>query len=390
MSEKKTAVKPDQAAGEGNSISRRSLLAGSVGATVGGLVTAEAARAQAGGAHAAHSQATQHRTYSGSLSNRIYRLNPVHPEMADIAENPINIPPPIARREPTTVRVDLETREIEAHLDEQSMFRFWTFNGKVPGPFVRVRVGDTVEVHLKNAEDSWMMHNVDFHAATGPGGGAGATTAAPGEERSFTFKALNPGIYVYHCAVPPVALHIANGMYGLILVEPEDGLPPVDREFYVMQGELYTEEPFGSSGLLTESYDKLINERPEYFVFNGHVGALTDHYPLTAQVGETVRIYFGVGGPNYTSSFHVIGEIFDKAYQLGSVTSPPITDVQSISVPPGSANIVEFKCEVPGRYVLVDHALSRAERGLAGYLIVEGPENLEVFNAPPNEYDSGH
>ena len=235
-----------------------------------------------------------------------------------------------------------------------------------------------------------MMHNVDFHAVTGPGGGAEATSAAPGEARSFTFKPLNPGLYVYHCAVPPVALHIANGMYGLILVEPEEGLPPVDREFYVMQGEIYTEEPFGTAGTLTESYDKLLNERPEYFVFNGHVGALTDHYPMRAQVGETIRIFFGVGGPNYASAFHVIGEIFDRAYQLGSVTSPPILDVQSIFVPPGAANIVELKLEVPGRYVLVDHALSRAERGLAGYLIVEGDENPEIFHAPPNEHLSGH
>jgi nitrite reductase (NO-forming) len=371
-------------------MSRRSLLAGSVGA-VGGLLAVDAALAQhAGGTPAAHVTPTSHSTMGGSLSNRIYSLNPTHPDMADIAENPTNIPPPITRRTPATVRVDLETIELEAHLDNTSMFRFWTFNGKVPGPFVRVRVGDTVEVHLKNHETSYMFHNVDFHAATGPGGGAAATTAAPGEERSFTFKALNPGIYVYHCAVPPVAMHIAAGMYGLILVEPEEGLPPVDREFYVMQGEIYTEEAFGHGGLLTESYDKLINERPEYFVFNGHVGALTDHYPLQANVGETVRIYFGVGGPNFTSSFHVIGEIFDKAYQLGSVTSEPITNVQSISVPPGSANIVEFKCEVPGRFVLVDHALSRAERGLAGYLVVEGEENLDIFNAPHNENASGH
>ncbi len=253
-----------------------------------------------------------------------------------------------------------------------------------------MRVGDTVEVHLKNNENSVMMHNVDFHAATGPGGGAGATSANPGEERAVTFKALSPGLYVYHCAVPPVAMHISSGMYGLILVEPEGGLPPVDREFYVMQGEIYSEEPFGTAGLLTASYDKLISERPEYFVFNGHVGALTDHYPMKAKVGETVRIFFGVGGPNFTSSFHVIGEIFDRAYQLGSVTSPPIEHVQSISVPPGSANIVEFKLEVPGRFVLVDHALSRAERGLAGYLIVEGAENKDIFDAPPNENASGH
>ena len=379
------------------SISRRNILAGSVGVAIGGLMVADAA-AQSHGGHGVSSSASgvdrmstaSHASHSVSLSNRIYSVNPTHPDMVDIAENPANVPPPITRREPMTVRVDLETVELEAHLDDKAMFRFWTFNGKVPGPFIRVRVGDQVEVHLKNHPDSWMMHNVDFHACTGPGGGAAATTAAPGEERSFTFKALNPGIYVYHCAVPPVALHIANGMYGLILVEPEEGLPPVDREFYVMQGEIYTEEPFGSSGLLNESYEKLLNERPEYFVFNGHVGAITDHYPLKANVGETVRIFFGVGGPNFTSSFHVIGEIFDRAYQLGSVTSEPIKDVQSISVPPGSANIVEFKCEVPGRFVLVDHALSRAERGLAGYLIVEGAENKEIFDAPPNPHDSGH
>lgn len=391
---KQVSDKEENVAGERISISRRNLLAGSVGAAVGGVLVANAATPQAHAAHgtapAAGPAAAGHANHSGSLSNRIYSINPAHPNMADVAENPVNIPPPITRREPATVRVDLETIELEAPLDDKASFRFWTFNGKVPGPFVRVRVGDQVEVHLKNHPDSWMLHNVDFHACTGPGGGAVATTAAPGEERSFTFKALNPGIYVYHCAVPPVALHIANGMYGLILVEPEEGLPPVDREFYVMQGEIYTEEPFGSSGLLTESMEKLLNERPEYFVFNGHVGAITDHYPLKANVGETVRIYFGVGGPNYTSGFHVIGEIFDRAYQLGSVTSEPITNVQSISVPPGSANIVEFKCEVPGRYVLVDHALSRAERGLAGYLIVEGPENTEIFNAPPNPHDSGH
>ncbi len=315
---------------------------------------------------------------------------PLH---ADIAHDPADIPPPLGRREPQTVRVDLETIELEAHLGGDSTFRFWTFNGRVPGPFVRVRVGDTVECHLKNNEESWMAHNVDFHAATGPGGGAVLTTAAPGEEFAFKFKALNPGLYVYHCAVPPVAMHIAAGMYGLILVEPEEGLSPVDREYYVMQGEIYTEEAMSTPGLLTESYDKLLNERPEYFVFNGHVGALTEHFPLRANVGETVRIFFGVGGPNFTSSFHVIGEIFDRVYNMGSVTSPPLTAVQTVTVPSGGATIVEFKCEVPGRYVLVDHALSRAERGLAGYLIVEGDEQPDIFSSigePPDPAMSGH
>ena len=373
-------------------LTRRSLLAGSAGLTFAGVLGAQPAQAQ--NASAAAEQHSMHMSHSaGSLSERLYQVNPDMPEHADIAHDPADVPPPIERREPQTVRIDLETVELEAHLDENSTFRFWTFNARVPGPFIRVRVGDTVECYFKNAEDSWMAHNVDFHAVTGPGGGAVLTTALPGEEFAFRFKALNPGLYVYHCAVAPVALHIANGMYGLILVEPEDGLPPVDREFYVMQGELYTEEPFGSRGLLTESYDKLMDERPEYFVFNGHVGALTDHFPLRANVGETVRIFFGVGGPNFPSSFHVIGEIFDRAYTTGSLTSPPQTDVQTILVPPGGAAVVEFKCEVPGRYVLVDHALSRAERGLAGYLIVEGEEQPDLFGPigePPDPEMSGH
>nr|WP_246251651.1 multicopper oxidase domain-containing protein [Mesorhizobium camelthorni] len=232
---------------------------------------------------------------------------------------------------------------------------------------------------MKNHDDSALMHNVDFHAVTGPGGGAKATTAAPGETHGFEFTALNPGLYVYHCAVPMAAQHITNGMYGLILVEPEGGLPRVDREFYVMQGEIYTEEMLGATGELTWSYDKLMNERPEYFVFNGAVDALSTEKPLKAKVGETVRIFFGVGGPNYTSSFHVIGEIFDKVYNLGSLSTAPLHDVQTVSVPAGGSTVVEMKLEVPGEFMLVDHALSRVERGLVGALEVDGPTDNSVF-----------
>ncbi|HWA17802.1 MAG TPA: copper-containing nitrite reductase [Devosia sp.] len=378
----RTLPSPAEAEDNAARVSRRSLLLGSAGLTLGAAaLTASGALGQ---------QMTMNMDMpADSGSGRLYDINSFE-GITDIAHDPADIPPPITRRTPETVRVDLETVEVEARLDANTTYQFWTFNGRVPGPFVRVRVGDTVEVHLKNNENSVMMHNVDFHAATGPGGGAGATSANPGEEKMVTFKALNPGLYIYHCAVPPVAMHISSGMYGLILVEPEQGLPPVDREFYVVQGEIYTEEDFGTPGLVNISYDKLVAETPTYFVFNGHVGALTEHYPLKAKVGETIRIFFGVGGPNFTSSFHVIGEIFDRAYQLGSVVSPPIESVQSISVPPGSANIVEFKLEVPGRFVLVDHALSRAEKGLAGYLIVEGDPNPEIFNAPPNDNASGH
>jgi nitrite reductase (NO-forming) len=304
----------------------------------------------------------------------------VHADVAaSIVRAPTDLPAALDGRGPETVRINLDTIERIGELADGTTYRYWTFGGQVPGPFVRVRVGDTVEVNLKNHEDSWMPHNVDFHAVTGPGGGGVATVAEPGEEKGFTFKALQPGLYVYHCAVPMAAQHIANGMYGLILVEPEGGLPKVDHEFYVMQGEIYTEQAFGTAGELSESYDKLMNEMPEYYVFNGAANALAEGNALHAKIGETVRIYFGVGGPNKTSSFHVIGEIFDHVYNLASLTAAPLTDVQTITVPPGGAAAVDFKVEVPGTYMLVDHALSRAARGLIGQLIVEGEEQPDIF-----------
>jgi nitrite reductase (NO-forming) len=299
---------------------------------------------------------------------------------ADISKISTDLPPPIGKRAPQTIRVDLTTVELEGRLAEGTTFGYWTFNGKVPGPFLRVRVGDTVDVRLKNSGDSAMVHSVDFHAATGPGGGAAATQTNPGEETSVKFKALIPGLYVYHCATPMVAHHIANGMYGLILVEPEEGLPSVDREFYVMQGEIYTEAAFGQHGSQEFNVEKLLNERPEYFVFNGAVGALSKLHPLEAKVGETVRIFFGVGGPNFTSSFHVIGEMFDRVYNLGGVLSEPLKGIQTVTVPPGGAVITEFKLDVPGNYILVDHALSRLERGLVGILNVEGAPNPEIYD----------
>ena len=305
------------------------------------------------------------------------------PALASLARVPTDLPGPLTPRPPTIVRVDLEAVEVVGRLDEETTYPYWTFNGQVPGPFVRVRVGDTVEVHVKNRPTSRMIHSVDFHAVTGPGGGAILTQVPPGEVRVFTFQALNPGLYVYHCATPMVAHHVTSGMYGLILVEPEGGLPPVDREFYVMQGELYTQRPFGQHGPQEFSLEKLLAERAEYLVFNGAVGALTQAHPLQARVGETVRLFFGVGGPNYLSSFHVIGEIFDRVYQQGALTAPPLTDVQTTLVPAGGAAMVEFRLEVPGRYILVDHALARVERGLVGFLLVQGTENLSVFRSGP-------
>ncbi|HJV86228.1 MAG TPA: copper-containing nitrite reductase [Noviherbaspirillum sp.] len=316
---------------------------------------------------------------------------PAAPKAAEVARSPLEVGQPVGKRGPEVVNVNLETTEVLGQLMDGSTYRYWTFNSKVPGPFIRVRVGDTVNVNLANAKDSHMIHSVDFHAVTGPGGGAAVTQAAPGTGKSFRFKAMNPGLYVYHCATPMVAQHISNGMYGMILVEPEGGLPKVDREFYVMQGELYTTQKHGTHGENEFSLQNLLDERPEHMTFNGTHDALTKTYKMEAKVGETVRIFFGVGGPNKTSSFHVIGEVFDRVYSMGDLTSAPLTNVQTTTVAPGGATMVEFKVEYPGRYILVDHALSRLEKGLAGFLYVTGPENHDVFySAAGPDPKSGH
>ena len=299
----------------------------------------------------------------------------------DVAKDPAEVGKPVGNRGPQHLTFDMLTTEVEGRLSDGSTYRYWTFDNTVPGPMLRVRQGDTVTINLKNADDSVNIHSVDFHSVTGPGGGAAVTQVRPGETKSFTFKALHPGLYVYHCATPMIAHHISNGMYGMILVEPEGGLPKVDREYYVMQGELYTAQKHGSRGLQEFSVDKLLDEKPEHLMFNGSMDALTKTFDMTANVGEEVRIFFGVGGPNMTSSFHLIGEVFDRVYNLASFTSPPLTDVQTTLVPPGGATMVEFKVDYPGKYILVDHALSRAEKGLTGILTVHGKADPTIFDS---------
>lgn len=293
---------------------------------------------------------------------------------------PPHVPPAFKRRYPARVVVNLEVKEVVLPIADGTEYTFWTYGGTVPGSFLRVREGDVVEFHLNNHPSSKVPHNIDLHAVTGPGGGAASTFTAPGHSSRFTFKALNPGLYVYHCATAPVPMHIGNGMYGLILVEPKDGLPPVDKEFYVMQGDFYTTGRYGEGGLQSFDMAKSIDEHPTYVLFNGAVGSLVGDKALTAAVGETVRIYFGVGGPNLTSSFHVIGEIFDKVWTEGGMKYAQ-EHVQTTMVPSGGSAIVEFKLEAPGTYVLVDHSLSRAfNKGALGMLKVSGPEDRVVYS----------
>jgi nitrite reductase (NO-forming) len=292
-------------------------------------------------------------------------------EVAKLTDAP-DVPPPIHRIHATKVIVTLEVIEQQMRLADGVEYVFWTFGGKVPGKFIRVREGDLVEFHLQNRADSKMPHNIDLHGVTGPGGGAASSFTAPGHASTFSFRAINPGLYIYHCATAPVGMHIANGMYGLILVEPKAGLPKVDREFYVVQGDFYTKGTYGQEGVQPFDMSKALEERATYVVFNGAVGSMAGKKALSAKVGEKVRIYFGNGGPNLVSSFHVIGTIFENVYGEGG-TEINQHNVQSTLVPAGGSVMVDFKCEVPGNLILVDHSIFRAfNKGALGIIKVEG------------------
>ena len=295
----------------------------------------------------------------------------------DIHQDPTAVGTPVGKRGPATVKMHLEAVELEGILDpaKKTTFTYWTYNSKVPGPMLRARVGDTIEVTLANRKDSTVTHNVDLHAVWGQGGGAAATVVAPGESKSFVFKAMNPGLYVYHCATPIIPQHISSGMYGLILIEPAGGLPKVDKEFYMMQGEIYTDG--AATGHRSFDVPSLLAEHPTDVVINGSRMALANS-PMKVKVGDNVRVFFGVGGPNLTSAFHAIGTVFDKVWNEGT-TGAPLLNVQTTVVPPGGSTMVEFKARVPAKYIFVDHALSRFAKGNAAIMIAEGDEQPNIF-----------
>lgn len=326
-------------------------------------------------------------------------IDPIRAGTDNIPDLPIGIrrlpvpqaAPPLIRKQPEFVKVELEAKPVTALLTENVAYNYWTFNGTVPGPMIRLRQDDTVQLTLNNSPLSPITHSIDSHGITGPGGGAKFMQTAVGDKSILRFKAIKPGAYVYHCATPVIPHHISNGMYGLMVVEPSAGWPKVDREFYVMQGDLYLEGNSNQRGIHEASMHKMDEEEPDFVVFNGSVGALSKDNVLKAKVGETVRIFFGVGGPNVTSSFHVIGEMFDKVY-IGGNPSEFISDVQTALVPAGGSVVVDLKLEAPGTYILVDHSLSRLKKGAAGFLEVEGAENPDVFQPIvfAKGKDSGH
>ncbi len=299
--------------------------------------------------------------------------------VSDISEDP-NAAPKEAQKPDADgiVRIHLTAKEVISEVAPGIYFNYWTYNGKVPGPMLRVKEGDTVEVSLTNDPSSLHEHNIDLHAVTGPGGGGSVTKAAPGETKTFRWKALAPGLYIYHCAVPNVSTHNSHGQYGLILVEPKSGLPKVDKEFYVVQGELYTAGQLGKKGLVSFDPQALIDGNPNYVVFNGKVESAPR---MRAKVGDTIRMYVGNGGVNLISSFHIIGEIFDTVYPNASIGGAMEKNTQVAQVLPGGASIVEFKLDVPGKYLLVDHALARMNKGAWAVLDVSGSENKDIFSS---------
>ncbi len=307
-------------------------------------------------------------------------------KVKDIGADPNSVPKTAQEKNADgIVRVSLTTKEVISEVAPGIFFNYWTFDKQVPGPMLRVKYGDTVELTITNDSSSLHSHNIDLHAVTGPGGGATVTHVAPGETKTFKWKALNPGLYIYHCAMPNVSTHNSHGQYGLILVEPEEGLAPVDKEFYLVQGELYTVGQLGKKGLVPFDSEALLDGIPNYVTFNGKIESTPR---MQAQVGDKIRIYVGNGGVNLISSFHVIGEIFDTVYPEANIGGSVEHNVQTTAVLPGGASIVEFTVDVPGEYLIVDHALARMNKGAWAVLDVIGEENRDVFQGVSSDINT--
>ena len=308
--------------------------------------------------------------------------------VADIGADPTAVPSEPQKPDADgVVRIHLDVKEVIAEISPGIYYNYWTYNGQTPGPMLRIREGDTVELTLANDPSSLHHHNIDLHAVTGQGGGASLTEVLPGETKTFRWKALNPGLYIYHCAMPNVSTHNSHGQYGLILVDPKEGLPKVDKEFYIVQGELYTVGQLGKKGLVAFDSNALLDGDPNYVVFNGKIeGAPRMH----AKVGEKIRIYVGNGGVNLISSFHVIGEIFDTVYPEGNIGGSIEKNVQTTAVLPGGSSIVEFTLDVPGKYLLVDHALARMNKGAWAVLEVTGEENPAIYSSVKGSAEHTH
>ena len=299
-----------------------------------------------------------------------------------------NVPPAAERENQAIVDVHFDIVEGVQTIDIGRGTEYVTWGYRIhgadalvagtPGPIIRARVGDILRFTITNLPGNFHPHNVDFHAVTGQGGGAAATTVNPGETAIIEARLLYPGIFMYHCAFGDVPLHISQGMYGGILVDPATPLPAVEHELYVVQSEYYTSTAEDGAVVIDRGAATL--EHPSYVVFNGAVGSLTGDRAPRIAVGDTMRIYFVNAGLNLDSNFHPIGSHWDKVYQEGALLNQPLRGSQTTLVAAGGGTVVELIGLVPSTIVLVDHALARAfDKGAIGQIVVEGDPDPEVF-----------
>jgi len=300
------------------------------------------------------------------------------------------VPAPTTRTDQRVVEFEMDVIEGECPIDPANDVSTLMWGFRIggddttcgsPGPILRARVGDLARITVNNLASSKNGHNIDFHSVTGQGGGAAATTVAPGESATINSRLLYPGAFMYHCAFGDVPKHIAHGMYGMFIVDPETPLPEVDHEWSIMQSEWFLSEP-GSTGVAEFDSERLLLEHPTYVTFNGRTDALTGDNALQMQVGERARFYMVNEGLNLASNFHPIGSHWDVVYP--EAATHPINRVirgsQSTLVVAGGATVTELIGQVPSTIILVDHALVRTfYKGCIAQVVISGEENADIF-----------
>jgi nitrite reductase (NO-forming) len=245
----------------------------------------------------------------------------------------------------------------------------WAFDGHgAPGPIVHVRQGQTVQMTLTNG--GTIPHSIDFHAARiAPN--VAFRDVAPGESFTFRFQANDPGVFMYHCGTKPVLAHIANGMYGAIVVDPASPLPKPDREYVLVASEWYLSSP-GIDEPASLDLAKAREMQPDWTTFNGYANQYVTH-PLTSDPGDTVRFYVVAAGPTLDTNFHVVGTILDRAWVNGDMSEYE-RGVQTVGIPAGGAAVFDVKIDKPGMYPFVSHAFAHVDLGQVGLLKVGNPK----------------
>lgn len=315
--------------------------------------------------------------------------DPRDPEIDSVAADPTDIPDPVEWDDPRHHEWEIQTEEYDVEIEPGVTHRMMTFEGQVPGPLYRARVGDTVHLTFDVPEEYNVdIHNIDFHAVYGPGGGGVDTLLEPGDgPAEIEFRLEYPGAHIYHCAPGHHDQHISSGMFGAIVVEPEEGLPAVDREFYFGQHELYTDGQTGEEGHHRWNHEAAMAEDPTYVLLNGEPNRYVEdgtEGPLHAETGETVRVFWANGGPNLVSNPHPIGNVWSRWYDYGDLVSDAHENVEGGALPAGTTAVGEMELPVPGPINLVDHALSRVvHKGLLAQIAVDGEPNDDVYNPDP-------